>query len=99
MDRMDTTKLAANQFRMTQARDKLNRDGVRGEQRAIEVHRQVGQEVRGAIARIGGTPPELLPPAENIKEVKKRLKGAKPILELDEREAKGLVGGDQDNDS
>lgn len=84
MDRMDTTELAANQFRMTQARDKLKREGVRGEQRAIEVHRQVGQEVRGAIARIGGTPPELLPPAEHIKDVKKRLKGAKPILELGE---------------
>lgn len=94
MDRMDTTELAANQFRMTQARDKLKRDGVRGELRAIEVHRKVGQEVRGAIARISGTSPELLPPAEHIKEVKKRLKGAKPVLELDDRDAKGLVGGD-----
>jgi DNA-damage-inducible protein D len=97
MDRMDTTELAANQFRMTQARDKLKREGVRGEQRAIEVHRQVGQEVRGAIERIGGTPPELLPPAEHIKEVKKRLKGAKPVLELDDRDAKGLVGRDESN--
>lgn len=94
MDRMDTTELAANQFRMTQARDKLKREGVCGEQRAIDVHRQVGQEVRGAIERIGGTPPELLPPAEHIKEVKKRLKGAKPVLELGDRNAKGLGSSD-----
>ena len=30
MDRMNATELAANQFRMTQTRDKLARDGVRG---------------------------------------------------------------------
>ena len=45
MDRMDTTELAANQFRMTQAREKLARDGVRTEQRAILTHEQVGREV------------------------------------------------------
>ena len=92
MDRMDTTELAANQFRMTQTRDKLKREGIHGEQRAIDTHMQVGREVRDAIQRIGGTPPEDLAPAEHIKEVKKRLKGAKPVLELDAKDAKGLVG-------
>ena len=29
MDRMDTTELAANQFRMTQAREKLARDAAK----------------------------------------------------------------------
>ncbi len=59
---------------------------------------QVGKEVRAAIQRIGGTPPENLPPAEHIKEVKKRLRGAKPVLELGEKDAKGLVGqNDQGN--
>lgn len=90
LDRMDTTELAANQFRMTQARDKLKREGVRGEQRAIDVHHQVGKEVRAAIQRIGGTPPEDLAPAEHIKAVKKRLANTKPKLELEEKDAKGL---------
>ncbi len=92
MDRMDTTELAANQFRMTQTRDKLRREGIRGEQRAIDTHMQVGREVRAAIQRIGGTLPEELPPAEHIKEVKKRLEGAKPMLELEDKDAKGLIG-------
>ena len=62
MDRMDTTELAANQFRMTQTRDKLAREGIRDQQQAIRAHEQVGQEVRDAIKRIGGTLPENLPP-------------------------------------
>lgn len=59
---------------------------------AIQTHEQVGKEVRDAIKRIGGTPPENIPAAEHIKEVEKRLKGATPKLELDEREAGGLLG-------
>jgi DNA-damage-inducible protein D len=35
MDRMDTTELAANQFRMTQTRDKLARERVNSQQQAI----------------------------------------------------------------
>ncbi len=92
MDRMGTTELAANQFRMTQTRDKLKREGIQGEQQAIDAHHQVGKEVRAAIQRIGGTPPEDLPPADHIKEVKKRLKGVSPTLQLDEKDAKGLAG-------
>lgn len=92
MDRMDTTELAANQFRMTQTRDKLARDKVKDQQTAINTHESVGKEVRAAIHRIGGTPPEKLAPAEHIKQVAKRLKSAAPKLELEERDAKGLVG-------
>jgi DNA-damage-inducible protein D len=92
LDRMNATELAANQFRMTQTRDKLARDGVRNQAQAIQTHEQVGKEVREAIQRIGGTPPENIPAAEHIKAVEKRLKGATPKLELDEREAGGLLG-------
>jgi len=92
LDRMNATELAANQFRMTQTRDKLARDGISNQARAIQVHEQVGKEVRQAIERIGGTPPEKIPPAEHIKEVEKRLKNTTPKLELDEREAGGLLG-------
>ncbi len=92
MDRMDTTELAANQFRMTQARDKLARDRVRDQQSAIRTHENVGKEVREAIKRIGGTLPEHLPPAEHIKQVVKRVKSTAPKLELEEKDAKGLIG-------
>lgn len=92
MDRMDTTELAANQFRMTQTREKLNREGIRDQGRAIDAHAQVGKEVREAIKRIGGTLPENIPPAEHIKKVQRRLASTPPKLQLDDKDAKGLAG-------
>lgn len=38
MDRMNTTELAANQFRMTQAREKLIRERINNQQQAIHTH-------------------------------------------------------------
>ena len=93
MDRMNATELAANQFRMTQARDKLARENVHTQQRAIDTHHAVGREVRQAIERIGGTLPEHIPAAEPIKGVEKRLKATTPKLSLEQRDAKGLLGG------
>jgi len=95
LDRMGTTELAANQFRMTQTREKLAQEGIDGQEHAIDTHRQVGKEVREAIRRIGGTMPENLPPAEDIKQVEKRLKQATPHLELDGPAAEGLIGPEQ----
>ena len=92
LDRMNATELAANQFRMTQTRDKLARERVSNQAQAIQAHEQVGKEVRDAIKRIGGTPPENIAPAEHIKAVEKRLKSATPKLKLDERDAGGLLG-------
>jgi len=94
LDRMNATELAANQFRMTQTREKLAREGVRAEQQTIKTHEQVGMEVRDAIRRIGGTLPENIPRAEHIKQVEKRVKDSKPKLKLDERDASGLLGAD-----
>ena len=95
LDRMDSTELAANQFRMTQTREKLKRESVKGQQKAIATHEQVGKEVRQAIRRIGGTMPENIPPAEPIRQVEKRLKQSTPKLELDGPDAKGLIGGEE----
>jgi DNA-damage-inducible protein D len=92
LDRMDTTELAANQFRMTQTRDKLAREGISNQQQAIVAHETVGREVREAIKRIGGAMPENIPAAEPISAVEKRLKSTSPMLELEEKDAKGLVG-------
>ncbi len=91
MDRMGSTELAANQFRMTQTRDKLSRERVHDQETAIETHEQVGKEVRAAIERIGGTPPERLPAAEHIKVVERRLK-AKPPTALEKGSSKGEEG-------
>jgi DNA-damage-inducible protein D len=97
MDRMNTTELAANQFRMTQTRDKLANDKVKDQQGAIKTHEIVGTEVRDAIRRIGGTLPEQLPPAEHIKYVEKRIKSTAPKLELEEKDAKGLIGAPEED--
>jgi len=92
LDRMNATELAANQFRMTQTRDKLERERISNQQQAIRTHEEVGKEVRAAIERIGGTLPEQIPPAEHIKEVEKRIKNSVPKMELDEKDAGGLLG-------
>jgi len=93
MDRMGTTELAANQFRMTQTRDKLARQDVHNQEQAIQTHKEVGREVREAIKRIGGTLPENLAPAEHIKQVEKRIKQSKPAVRLEGPAAQGLGGG------
>lgn len=92
MDRMNAIELAANQFRMTQTRDKLTRERIHDQQQAIRTHEEVGEEVRDAIKRIGGELPENIPPAEHIKKVEKRIKISTPKLELDEHDAVGLLG-------
>jgi DNA-damage-inducible protein D len=96
MDRMNASELAANQFRMTQTRDKLARESIHDQQQAIRTHEQVGKEVRDAIKRIGGDLPETIPPAEHIKEVEKRIKTSTPKLELDPHDAGGLLGDADD---
>lgn len=98
MDRMNATELAANQFRMTQTRDKLTREYIRDQRLAICTHEQVGKEVRDAIIRIGGMLPENFPPAEYIKQVEKRVKVAIPKLELEEHDAGGLLGEIKEED-
>jgi len=91
MDRMNAAELAANQFRMTHAREKLKQERIKNQRDAIETHEMVGREVRTAIAKIGVAMPENIPPAEPIKNVEKRLKKSKPKLELDDKDAAGLI--------
>lgn len=92
MDRMNATELAANQFRMTQAREKLARDRIRNQRKAIETHELVGREVREAIQKIGGTLPENIPPDEHPKVIEKRVKSSVPRLSLEGQDAGGLLG-------
>jgi DNA-damage-inducible protein D len=87
MARMDTTELIANQFRMSQTREKLKRENIRNQRDAMETHEMVGKKVRSTIEELGGTLPENIPPAESIKTVKNRLKSSQPCLTLETQNA------------
>jgi DNA-damage-inducible protein D len=91
MDRMDTTELAANLFRMTQTRDKLKNERIKNQRDAMETHEMVGKKVRSVIEEIGGTLPENIPAAEPIKKVKKRVKSTPSRLALDPKDAVGIA--------
>jgi DNA-damage-inducible protein D len=94
MDRIDTTELIANQFCMSQTREKLKRENIKNPRNAMETHEIVGKKVHSAIAELGGTLPENITPAEPIKEVEKRVKTSQPVLELDPKDATGLTSSD-----
>ncbi|RFC34725.1 MAG: hypothetical protein DID90_2727554705 [Candidatus Nitrotoga sp. LAW] len=55
LDWMSATELAANQFPMTQMRDKLTCKGIRNQTQVIQAHEQVEKEVCDTIKYIGGT--------------------------------------------
>ncbi|MEI8011831.1 MAG: DNA damage-inducible protein D [Candidatus Omnitrophota bacterium] len=69
LDHMGSTELAANLFRTTQTEDKLRREEIKGKDSANQTHLEVGQKVRQTIRELGGTLPEDLPGAKNIKEI------------------------------
>ena len=88
-DYMGSEELGANIFRATQADAKLRRDQVSTKGQANFTHYQVGQEVREAIKRLGGTMPEDLPtPEKGIQELQReeqqRLKPGQQLTLLDE---------------
>lgn len=80
LDHMGSTELAANLFRATQAEEKLRREGITNKDAANRIHNEVGKKVRQTIQELGGTMPENLPVAEDLKKVasreKKRIKDA-----------------------
>jgi DNA-damage-inducible protein D len=67
LDRVGPLELAAHDFRITLTEDRLNRDSVKSEQRAIDTHHRVGVEVRSLIKHDKGQGPEGLPIAPSIK--------------------------------
>ena len=73
LDHMGSEELAANLFRATQAEAKLKREGIQGKSNANKAHYEVGQTVRGTIKELGGTMPEELPSAEDIKKVERKI--------------------------
>ena len=72
---MNEDELVANLFRINQTKQKLLKDNVQGEKEAKDVHYEVGQKVRKAIADIGGMMPEEMPtPEKSLKELEKEKK-------------------------
>jgi DNA-damage-inducible protein D len=72
LDCMGRTELTYNEFRAVLTEDKLAKDRVRDERRAIETHRNVGSAVRETIKNVGGTMPEKLPPEPSLKRLAPR---------------------------
>ena len=72
LDNMCSDELIANLFRISQTRQKLERESIRGEKESNNAHFIVGKKVRKAISDIGGTMPEdLLTPEKSLKELEK----------------------------
>lgn len=75
LDNMGEDELVANLFRINQTKQKLLKDNVKGDKKAKDVHYEVGQKVRKAIADIGGTMPEDMPtPKKSLKELERERK-------------------------
>ena len=73
---MNEDELVANLFRINQTKQRLLKDNVQGEKEAKDVHYEVGQKVRKAIADIGGgmMPEEMPTPKKSLKELEKEKK-------------------------
>jgi DNA-damage-inducible protein D len=94
IDRMGKSELAAHLFRVTQTDEKIKRENIRGQHRLEGVAFDVGQRVRKTMIDLGGTPPEALPAAENIKQVRSKLKKTnKKLASLDKKKSKRKRGG------
>jgi len=89
IDRMDKTELAAHLFRITQTEAKIKNEGLQGQVSLEKAARSVGAKVRSTVIEISGKAPENLPIAENIKDVKKKLKGTtKTMKAIDDKKRK-----------
>lgn len=72
LDHMGSTELAANLFLATQTEEKLKKDKIQGKEKANQTHFTVGKKIRKTIEEIGGTMPEELPTAENIRKIENK---------------------------
>lgn len=87
-DHSGRAELAANEFRLTQTEEKLQRENIQGQHEAMVAHQEVSKKVRAAIENIGGTMPENLPAERSLRKIaserkrlareQKKLAGPKP---------------------
>jgi DNA-damage-inducible protein D len=90
---MGSDELIANSFRVSQTRQKLEREQAQGKGKANQAHFQVGRIVRKAIAEAGGVMPEDMPvPEKSIQQIQheeqQRLKQGPqlPLFPLEEEQ-------------
>ena len=89
LDYMGKTELAANLFRITQTEEKILNENIKGQQRLESAAEAVGTKVRKTMLEISGVGPESLPPARDLKQVKKDLvKAGKEYAKLDKPKSK-----------
>ncbi|MCL2342153.1 MAG: DNA damage-inducible protein D [Firmicutes bacterium] len=75
LDNMGSDELAANIFRISQTKQKLENDNIQGEKEANKIHNLVGKKVRKTIKELGSTMPEDLPtPKKSLKQLEKESK-------------------------
>jgi DNA-damage-inducible protein D len=73
LDFMGKTEMAANLFRVTQTEEKIRNQNIKGQKNLENAAKQVGKAVRNTMIETGGTKPEDLTKAEDIKTVRKGL--------------------------
>ena len=76
LDFMGKQEMAANLFRITETEAKIRNENIRGQRDLETAAETVGRRVRQTMVKTSGSRPESLPPAEDIKEVHKKLKFA-----------------------
>ena len=94
LDYMGSDELAANIFRASQTKQKLEREQIQGKEKANRTHFEVGKKVRQTIEELGGTLPEDLPtPAESIQQLQR-----KEQKQLQDRSQPSLFDASEDTD-
>ena len=68
--------MAAHLFRITQTDAKIKKDDIRGQKPLEQAAFKVGRTVRETMIELSDTTPESLPVTENVRDVRKKLKGA-----------------------
>ncbi len=79
LDNMGSDELIANMFRISQTKQKIEKENIKGEEKAKETHFEVGVKVRETIASIGGTMPEDFPTPEKSLKLLEKEKAYKKI--------------------
>ncbi len=91
LDYMGSDELAANIFRASQTKQKLEREQIQGKEKANQTHFEVGKKIRQTIEELGGTLPEDLPtPKESIQQLER-----KEQKQLQERSQLSLFEGQE----
>ena len=94
LDHMGSDELAANIFRASQTKQKLEREQIQGKEKANQTHYEVGKKVRQTIEELGGTLPEDLPtPTESIQQLQR-----KEQKQIEERSQPSLFDGPENTD-